>query len=234
MYFYCRIWQGPFRVLITVIRAKVPKRLLRGSQWKGPHLVDISWSKYGVAVKLLTTVLLMQCWKGDVIISCNRSRLKWSYALAEKCKNLLISFSQGKPSSCFCRYEASCPNTAFKERPEGHFYVLLASSLPAHRRTGMRKEKGEQRWGQAIHHQQGQPTKPRNNFSGTWHMWPHAVSSRRTWMPRIAGDTLCQPWCPMSWCLWKRVQAGFHVSPIKSVCTTCSCIPHTLSHTPNT
>lgn len=107
VYFYCRIWQGPFRVLITVIRAKVPKSL-HGCQGKGPHLVNICCSKYGLAVKLLTTVLLMQCWKQAVITNCSRSHLSWSHVWAEKCKNCFISLSHSKPSSSSCRYEASC------------------------------------------------------------------------------------------------------------------------------
>lgn len=199
--------------------------------------MDISWSKCGLAVKLLTTVLLMQCWKQAVITNCSRSHLNWSHGWAEKCKNDLISFSQGKPSSHFCRYEASCLNTAFKERPEGHFYILFANSLPAHWRTGMRREKGEQRWGQGIHHQRGQPTNPRNNFSGTLEVMAHVATCCEQQESLDAQNSWRHPVPALMTHVsvpWRRLQAGFHISPIKSVYTTCSCSPHLLSHTQDT
>lgn len=34
--------------------------------------------------------------------------------------------------------------------------------------------------------------------------------------------------------IWRRVQAGFHTSSVKAVYTTCSCVPHVLSHSYNT
>lgn len=107
----------------------------------------------------------MQCWKQAVITNCSRSHPFWSRDWPEKCKNHLLSLSHCKPPSSFCRCEASCLNTAFKERPKGHFYVLLANFLPAHWRQGMRKEKDEQRGVRGIHHQQGQLTNPSSNFS---------------------------------------------------------------------
>lgn len=41
---------------------------------------------------------------------------------------------------------------------------------------GMRKEKGEQRWGQGIHHQWGQLTNPRSSFSGTPEAMAHVAT----------------------------------------------------------